>query len=319
MLDARHAYYDFKNANYERIIHRLESIDWYNTLDSRSTDLSADFLQKSLLDCIRECVPLRNFRNSTFPIWVSSKLKKLLAMKKQSHKQYKMLGGLNRYSILRAQCKFESKCLYSHYLRNIQNRLCVDPKSFWKFVRSKRGVSTIPDEVHLGESKASSDQVASLFASHFSSVYSDSRFTCNDLSDEFTNNQFSHLPSKLSISIDEVNIALNSLSNVHSSGPDGISANLLYHCRASLNLPVTLIFNKSLTEGVFPSAWKISRVTPIFKSGNPADVANYRPISGLPLLGKLFESIVLKRIERSFLTTLSIDHVDHVVFFLLLT
>ncbi|KAL4098031.1 hypothetical protein QTP88_022703 [Uroleucon formosanum] len=108
--------------------------------------------QKLLLDCIRECVPLRNFRNSTFPIWVSSKLKKLLAMKKQSHKQFKMLGGLNRYSIfsqLRAQCKFESKCLYSHYLRNIQNRLCVDPKSFWKFVRSKRGVSTIPDEGSL--------------------------------------------------------------------------------------------------------------------------------------------------------------------------
>ncbi|KAL5246195.1 hypothetical protein ACI65C_013603 [Semiaphis heraclei] len=218
MLDAQHTYYDFKNANYERIIHRLESIDWYNALDSRSADLSADFLQKSLLDCIRECVPLRTFQNSTFPIWVSSKLKKLLAMKKQSHKQYKMLGGLNRYSIfsqLRAQCKFESKCLYSHYLRNIQNRLCVDPKSFWKFVRSKRGVSTIPDEVYLGESKASSDQVASLFASHFSSVYGDSRFTCNDLSDEFTNNQCSHLPSKLSISIDEVNTALNSLSNVH--------------------------------------------------------------------------------------------------------
>jgi len=186
-------------------------------------------------------------------------------------------------------------------LRNIQNRLCADPKSFWKFVRSKHGVSTIPDEVHLGESKAASDQVASLFASHFSSVYGDSRFTCNDLSDEFTNNQLSHLPSKLSILIDEINTALNSLSNVHSSGPDGISANLLYHCRTSLSLPVTLIFNKSLTEGVFPSAWKISRVTPIFKSGNPVDVVNYRPISGLPLLDKQ------KRIERSFLTTLSID------------
>lgn len=164
--------------------------------------------------------------------------------------QYKMLGGLNRYSIfsqLRAQCKFESKRLYSHYLRNLEDRLCVDPKSFWKFVRSKRGVSTIPDEVHLGESKASSDQIASLFASHFSSVYGDPRFTCNDLSDEDTNNQFSHLPSKLSISIGQVNAALNSLSNAHSSGPDGISANLMYHCHASISLPLTLIFNKSLT------------------------------------------------------------------------
>jgi len=86
MLDVKHTYYDFKNANYERIIDRLESIDWYNTFSSGSADHSADFLQKTLLVLIRECVSSRNFRNSTFPIWVSRGLKELLAMKKQSHK-----------------------------------------------------------------------------------------------------------------------------------------------------------------------------------------------------------------------------------------
>lgn len=53
--------------------------------------------------------------------------------------------------------------------------------------------------------------------------------------------------------------------------------------------------------------WKISRVTLILKSGNPPDVANYQPISGLPLLGKLFEYIVLKRIERPLLIIIYID------------
>ncbi|KAL4120572.1 hypothetical protein QTP88_013242 [Uroleucon formosanum] len=308
MLDVKHTYFDFKNANYERIIDSLESIDWYNAFGSGSADYSANFLQKSLLVLIRDCVPLSNFRNSTFLIWTSRRLKELLAMKKQLHKQFKMLGGHNRYLIfsrLRAQCKFESKRLYSNYLRNMQERLSVDPKSFWGFIRRERGISTIPDEVHLGESKASGNQVSSLFASHFSSVYGDPRFISNDLSDEFTNHQFLFLSSKLSISIDDVNAALNSLSNARGSGPDGISVILLYRCRVSFSLPVTLIFNQSLLEGVFPSVWKISRVTPILKSDNPADVANYRPISGLPLLGKLFEFMVLKRIKRSFLTTLS--------------
>jgi len=242
MLDAQHTYYDYKNGNYDMIIQRLEKIVWDNALDVGSVDQTADFLQETLLDCIREHVPRRSFRNSTFPKWVSSNLKNLLFKKKHSHKLYKTLGGQNRYLIfsrLRAQCKFESKRLYKNYSLNMQERLCVDPKSFWEFVRSKRGVSTIPDEVFLGESKASSDEVASLFASHFSSVYGDPLFTSNALSDEFTNQQFSFLPSKLSISIDEVNEALNSLSHVRSSGPDGISAILLYHCRASLSLPVT--------------------------------------------------------------------------------
>jgi len=50
------------------------------------------------------------------------------------------------------------------------------------------------------------------------------------------------------------------------------------------------------------SAWKDSRITPIFKSGNPSDVTNYQPISGLPFLGKMFEQIVLKWVKRTLLS-----------------
>jgi len=57
-----------------------------------------------------------------------------------------------------------------------------------------------------------------------------------------------------------------------------------------------LLFNKSLKEGVFPSLWKISSITPVFKKGNKSDVKNYRPISGLVQLGKLLEKLVLRHI-----------------------
>jgi len=67
MLDAQHTYYDYKNANYDKIIQRLENIVWYNALSVGSVDQTADFLQETLLDCIREHFPMRNFRNSTFP------------------------------------------------------------------------------------------------------------------------------------------------------------------------------------------------------------------------------------------------------------
>ncbi|KAL4088880.1 hypothetical protein QTP88_023964 [Uroleucon formosanum] len=287
MLDAQHRYYDYKNVDYERIFHYLEDIDWFDTLNSKLTNESADFVQKTLQDCIREWVP-----------------------KKESHKLYKLLCGFNRYLIFsrqRARCKYESKRLYSNYLNSIQKRFCTNPKSFWEFVRSKRGANSIPDEVHLGQTKATGEQVSSLFASHFSSVYKDPQFTANTFSVVCTNQEFSFLPSILSITTEEVNEALNSLSNTRGSGPYGISALLLYRCRATLSLTVTLIFNKSLAEGVFPFTWKISRVTPILKSGNPTDVANYKPISGLPFLGKLFESIVLKQIKRKFSSIISFD------------
>lgn len=79
-----------------------------------------------------------------------------------------------------------------------------------------------------------------------------------------------------------------------------MAAPLLFQCGEALNIPLLILFNKSLQEGIFPDIWKISKVTPIFKSGDPIAITNYRPISGLPLIGKVLEFLVLKTIERQF-------------------
>ena len=52
------------------------------------------------------------------------------------------------------------------------------------------------------------------------------------------------------------------------------------------------LFNISLSSGKIPAAWKVSNVTPIFKSGYPALVKNYRPISLLSLVSKVLERLV---------------------------
>ncbi|KAL5242969.1 hypothetical protein ACI65C_010379 [Semiaphis heraclei] len=83
---------------------------------------------------------------------------------------------------------------HKSHLNSLKERFCTNPKSFWEFVRSKRGASSIPDDVHLGETKATGEQVSSLFASHFSSVYRDPQFTANTLSERCTNQEFSSLP-----------------------------------------------------------------------------------------------------------------------------
>jgi len=51
--------------------------------------------------------------------------------------------------------------------------------------------------------------------------------------------------------------------------------------------------------GIFPSMLKISLVTPVFKSGDKSDVVNFRPISILSHIAKLFEHLVLKSIQPS--------------------
>ena len=61
--------------------------------------------------------------------------------------------------------------------------------------------------------------------------------------------------------------------------------------------PLTIIFNKSVADGKYPSAWKHARITPVFKNkGSTSDVTSYRPISLLPAMSKIFEKIIFDRI-----------------------
>ena len=55
---------------------------------------------------------------------------------------------------------------------------------------------------------------------------------------------------------------------------------------------LTQIFTKSISTGVFPTEWKLARVSPIFKKGKRDDPNNYRPISIIPTVAKIFEKIV---------------------------
>ena len=54
-----------------------------------------------------------------------------------------------------------------------------------------------------------------------------------------------------------------------------------------------LIFNRSLITDIFPDEWKCSQVIPLFKKGDRRLLDNYRPISVIPVVAKVFERIVV--------------------------
>ena len=82
------------------------------------------------------------------------------------------------------------------------------------------------------------------------------------------------------------------------AGIDQISGKYLKDGARVLAKPISELWNPSMTLGRFPDAWKIAKVKPVFKKGSGIDQSNYRPISLLPLLSKVFERIVLEQTEE---------------------
>jgi len=60
-----------------------------------------------------------------------------------------------------------------------------------------------------------------------------------------------------------------------------------------------------MTAGIFPDALKVGKITPIYKKGSNELLENYRPVSTLPIFGKIFEKIIYSRLY-SFLTSQNI-------------
>ena len=56
------------------------------------------------------------------------------------------------------------------------------------------------------------------------------------------------------------------------------------------------IFNLSVATRFFPDSWKIARVAPIFKGGQPDDRSNNRPISVLPVLARVFDKLIYNQL-----------------------
>ena len=112
----------------------------------------------------------------------------------------------------------------------------------------------------------------------------------------YTNSAGHAFPKFHEIAPNDVQLLLQNVNTNKASGIDGISAKILKIAATCISPSLTLIFNQSILTGVFPNDWKISKVIPIYKSEAKDEMTNYRPISIISTVARIFEKLIYNQI-----------------------
>ena len=108
--------------------------------------------------------------------------------------------------------------------------------------------------------------------------------------------------------VNEVSKAIEDLNQTKATGPDGISVRALKMAAPNISRSLTHLINESLSTSKFPSAWKITKVTPPFKGGTTTDCNNYCLISVLPCTSKILESLANSDLQNFAFNSGLIEH-----------
>jgi hypothetical protein len=117
---------------------------------------------------------------------------------------------------------------------------------------------------------------------------------------DYLKNKYNFKFKFVNIEEDNVSEIINKLSSKTSFGFDGISCKLMKSIKAAIIKPITIIINQMISTGIFPDKLKIAKIAPIYKKDDETQFTNYRPISLLPSISKIFEKNIFKQLYNFF-------------------
>ena len=178
----------------------------------------------------------------------------------------------------------------------------TDKTKTWKFLnkflrKKQNSESSMPSELKLPNTSITSDpqKIADALNEHFVSKGPKLASKLPNLNQSILKCMGPRNPNSMKFdesSIPEVVKIVHNFEVKNSTGNDNIPVILLKWCIHLIAPILTSIFNKCGNMGIYPESLKTGKVTPLFKSGDRTDADNFRPITLLTLINKIFEKLI---------------------------
>lgn len=225
---------------------------------------------------------------------------KLLNKHRKKPNSEKILHELQNTS--RELKKITKRDLISSIHQKVQVK---DPRKKWQNINSLLGRDTAKTSptslVFDNETTADPAEIGNIFNKFFTNCANELRqeagFASHEAQDQFTETTAQSSMFLTPPTTREVQTIIKSLRNSTAPGHDNIGPKVTKRLAPALSDLIVHLLNVIFTTGVYPKIFKIAVVTPIFKSGSNTEVGNYRPISVLPVLNKITEKAIQRRLS----------------------
>ena len=298
----------------------ISSKDIYNKLDNNlhaDPNLNYNILEKEIIKSMethmqKKTVKFNRRKHKRDP-WITFGILRSVNKKNNLYKtlkQTKMNSAIyeakkhrfNQYKNMLRKTITEAK---KRYFSNQFGRYEGNGKKTWKTIDNalhRKSLKAIPDAISVNTKLSTNKQeISNEFNKYFATI-------CANNHTPTTNRSYkSYLRTRprstFNFKLIDNTTTMRYLSNLnisHSCGHDNLSTVILKYIANEISECLTLIINQSITTGIFPDQLKIAKVVPIFKKDDQAQIKNYRPISVLPVISKIFENAMHTQLMEYF-------------------
>ena len=300
----------FKDLNEDSFLADLsEDLSLFSVSESDiETDLASWY--DILLRRLDQHAPFKNKRVKTkrLPPWYNpdiAQARKNRDLNKKLHNwaQYRKYRNLTKSLIRKAK--------RNHFTTAVTSN--KDTKLIWKQIKSVhndniKSTKLLPDKLNIDGSEITDpNEIASKLNKFFTNISQrldsfnktskadDQTKLINFVNDKVPQETFFQIPL---ITTSQVVAFIRKLDPGKSTGLDGIGPRVIKMACDIIAPSITDLINKSIITGRFPNQLKQAKVYPIFKNGAKDDPSNYRPISILPTISKIFEKHINNHLMR---------------------
>ena len=256
--------------------------------ESALIDDKVEYLAKTIMRCVDKYAPQRKMNKLTSKQpWITNEIKNLITKRnalfqkwilsptEENHIAYKTIR--NKVTKL-----INTEKRQANYDALGQN---PSPKKIYATLKSKTRQSG------MDQFAPDADAINEYFANIGSVLAADIKPIDNNIKSNRVRDTMVITPTDTQ----EVAKILKHLKNKKSSGHDGISNEILKCCSPVVEPILAKTFNEMIEYSTYPDWMKLAKVTPLYKKGDRSLPENYRPISLISSLSKVFEKLLLKR------------------------